>query len=350
MMRWSNSKKMAAAAVCGAVMAPWWATRVNADEAAPHARRACAASYEKAQVQREAWKLRNARASFLACARPVCGKFIYQECTKSLAQIDADIPSVVFTAKDDRGEPVVDVQVTMDGERLTSHLDGRSMSIDPGIHHFSFRAVNGVADLARVPIAQGERNRSLSVELRASSAQPRDGDEERTVVAARARTRAAPQGAPSPITADVAASAPRAAVATPRPVLTHSAALPVAEGDAQRAEPARKESSNLAPYLVGSAGLAGVAGFGILYALARNENKTLGECWPNCSETKLDGIRRLYLAADISLGVGVAALGAATWLFLSHPAGENPAPRTPRYVVGVAPERSGFYATVSGQF
>jgi hypothetical protein len=117
-------------------------------------------------VLRESWKLRRAKASLLACARPACGKVVYRECTKMLSQLETDIPSVVLAAKDDRGEPLVDVQVSMDGEVLTSHLDGRALSIDPGIHHFSFTAPNGVADLVKVPISQGERNRTLSVELR----------------------------------------------------------------------------------------------------------------------------------------------------------------------------------------
>jgi hypothetical protein len=76
----------------------------------------------------------------LTCAKATCGGLLKQQCTNLYMQLESDIPSVVPLVTDDAGAPRVDVQVTMDGEVLTSRLDGRSLRVDPGLHEFSFSA------------------------------------------------------------------------------------------------------------------------------------------------------------------------------------------------------------------
>src|SRR5256885_1377897 len=66
-----------------------------------------------------------------------------QECIRRFAQLGNDIPSVIPVVTDAAGSPRVDVQVTMDGELLTSRLDGRSLPVDPGVHEFTFSADGG---------------------------------------------------------------------------------------------------------------------------------------------------------------------------------------------------------------
>jgi hypothetical protein len=332
--------------LCHARKALWvglWATAMtsqvttgNADHARPRGRKACVASYEKSQQQRNAWKLRSAKSSLLMCARPACGKFIYRECTKSLAELDADMPSVVLLAKNDAGQPVVDVEVTLDGEPLTSQLDGRALSVDPGVHEFSFKTANGSANLTSVAIRQGERNRSLSVELTNE----------------RSKTAKAEVGAPSPakFQPSVAAAQDEQAPTTQARASLASARAPREALESSPLDTPKSTGPGIGPYIVGGVGVAGLAGFGLLYTLARAENMTLPQCWPTCSEAKLDQVRRLYLAADVSLGVGVVALGtAAAWFYFGSGSSEKPAP-TGRYTVGVQPSSSGLLTTVSGAF
>jgi len=65
----------------------------------------------------------------------------------------------------------------------------------------------------------------------------------------------------------------------------------------------------------------------------------------------VDHIRKLYLAADISLGVGIAALGAATtWLVIGATGSKEEHAKKPRYVVDVRPTPAGAFASVSGSF
>jgi hypothetical protein len=47
---------------------------------------------------------------------------------------------------------------------------------------------------------------------------------------------------------------------------------------------------------------------------------------PGCTHAELDDVHAKLLVADVSLGVGVAALAVATWVYLGRPRGE-PAPR-----------------------
>jgi hypothetical protein len=290
----------------------------------PRDRRACAASYEKAQELRQASKLRRAKEALASCAKAACGEFVQRECTRWLGQVDGEMPSIVPLAKDAAGLPVLDVQVSMDGEQLTSRLDGRAIQVDPGMHDFSFRTASGAVVERRLAIAQGERNRVIGVDV------PSPGS---TVApAASARADAKPKDARTEPTAAV------------RPQIK----VPPAEPPPA---PASKSSSSVVPYLIGGVGVLGLGGYGLFYGLAKSENNAvLTQCWPSCAESRLDRIRNLYLAADVSLGVGVAALGTATYLFLQSGSDREKTPSSTAYVVDVVPSRSGAFASVSGVF
>ena len=70
-----------------------------------------------------------------------------------------------------------------------------------------------------------------------------------------------------------------------------------------------------------------------------------------CTDEDLDPIKKKYLYADISLGVGLVALGVGTYLMLA-PGGksEAAAARAKRLRVDVAPHPGGGFASVSGLF
>ena len=307
-------------------------------------RRTCVSSYEKAQELRQASKFRDAKETLQSCAKSACGDFVQRECTKWLAQIDAEMPSMVLLAKDEAGLPILDVQVTVDGELLTSRLDGRAVSVDPGMHDFAFQAPSGAVVQRRVPILQGERNRVVSVEFPATAA----------TRAAKAATAAKP--------ASVAKTAP-ASPARADAVATRSESSPAStalqlktappDGDVEPKRTSSGSSGSALPWVVGGVGALGVGGYTLLYTIAKSENNTLmSQCWPTCSENRLDRVRNLYLAADVSLGVGVAALGTATYLFIQSGSSnsEKPAPQSASYVVDVAPAKGGVFASVSGVF
>ena len=81
------------------------------------------------------------------------------------------------------------------------------------------------------------------------------------------------------------------------------------------------ETTRLRPLTYALGGVAAVAlgsfiGFAVIGKT--HEHAVADSCGDRCSDARVDGIRHLYLAADISLGISVVAAGAllATWLFL----------------------------------
>jgi len=301
----------------------------NAESPRAKERRACASQYEKAQELRQASKLRQSKEAMLRCAKPACGDFVQGECTRWLSQIDAEMPSVAIVANDEAGQPLSDVEVTMDGEQLTARLDGRSISVDPGMHDFSFRTPVGSVVDRRMAIALGERNRVIAVKL--TSPKP------------------APAAPPAPTKPESGArenglALVKAPPARPAQVAASSETTLPAATDAS--------SSSILPYVVGGIGLVGVGGYALFYTMAKTDNNAaLEQCWPSCSEGRLDRVRNLYLTSHISLGAGMAAIGTATFLYFQLNSGsDKPAKQSARYVVDVAPSRSGVLATVSGVF
>jgi len=259
-------------------------------------------------------QLRRARAALSECARTTCDGFVVQQCRSALMRLEEDTPSVVFVATTPAGDRIVDVSVSMDGEALVSGLDGRSVAVDPGMHEFSFSIGSGEAHREKLLILEGQHNRVISVQL--SPAAP---------------AAVTPASPPSP-PATAATDAP-AAPAPPR-------------------ETAHEEAHDppILAYVVGGVGLAAVGTSFLLAHWAREDNVRLDRCAPNCTQDSVDHVRSMYIAADIALGAGVVALGAATWLYLSHPGAEQPADTQRAYRFDVRPLASGAFATMRGAF
>jgi hypothetical protein len=118
------------------------------------------------------------------------------------------------------------------------------------------------------------------------------------------------------------------------------------------AESPGKTRWGVAPFVAAGVGLAGLGGYAVFTQWGRTDNAELAQCAPNCDEASVEHIRKLYVAADVSLGVGVVALGAAAWLFFSGVDAKDPPPpgKTTAYSFDVKPSASGVLATVSGEF
>jgi hypothetical protein len=119
------------------------ATPATSDPSRVKERRACVSAYERGQELEHSVNLRLARDVLLTCARSVCGSFIQRECSTRYNELESEIPTVILVARDDDAEPLVDVQVTVDGLLLTAKLDGRP---PPSIQaRLSFRIDNGAS-------------------------------------------------------------------------------------------------------------------------------------------------------------------------------------------------------------
>jgi hypothetical protein len=291
-----------------------------------HAPTGCAEAHRSGEEQLVLHHLIDASHSFAVCARTSCGAFLSRQCRKRGAQVDLDIPTIVPLATDGGGAALVDVQVTMDGQPLLSRLDGRAVSLDPGLHDFVFTDARGQSAKQQLVVVQGQRNRQVSASL---------GDKPRTLD-----------------TADVfetQTALPRAAA--PADAAAPAVAPVIASEDPPSAEPAPRHRS-IGPWLLTGLGLAGLGGYGVLTHWGRQDNDALAGCAPNCRPETMRHIRMLYLGADVSAGVGAAALvGAATWFLLrSGPTSNERASRRSHYAIDVRPTPSGAVALVSGGF
>ena len=282
----------------------WMATPARCEANGPKAGRDCSGAYRHARESESAVLLREAQRAFRACAATTCSSSLRQRCASKADQLDMDIPSIVPLVTDQAGAPRLDVEVRMDGVLVSPHIDGSALPVDPGLHEFAFD-VGGSLVTKRIMIAQGQRNRPISISLRKQVARDQ------------------PPGAAQHVVARLPAPTP------PEASRSRSLALPI---------------------VLGSVGLLGGASYALLVYWGRQSNARLAQCTPDCPSASVQHIRNLYLAADISLGVAIAALGTATWLLLTGDSATERPKSPPSYALNLQPLRSGAFASIAGSF
>jgi len=264
-----------------------------------------------------------------------------QACTARFTQLVADIPSVVPVVTD-AGDGAA-IEVSMDGEWLTSRIDGRAVPVDPGRHEFRFTKNGDVFATEELMILPGQRNRLISVSLR-----PEDS-------AAVRETKAAPahEGKAAPVPRETKAALKATEEPPPPPAATKTGRKRAAvDKDSEQGEaPAKQErapsGTSAFAYIFGVTGLMGVGGYGVLTYWGRKDNRLLSGCSPNCLQSSVNHVKQLYLAADVSLGVGLVALVASTYLFASS--GSETASND-AVSFRINPTPAGAIATIGGAF
>jgi hypothetical protein len=96
--------------------------------------------------------------------------------------------------------------------------------------------------------------------------------------------------------------------------------------------------------LAGTIAVAGAGGFTYFGLSARSSERDLEDCRPYCSDSQVSVVRARYAAANVSLGLGIAAL-AAGGLYWSL----RPSP-TRGPAVGVSVQKGSPQLTLSGTF
>ncbi len=230
----------------------------------------CTAAYEKAQYLRRDKKMRAARKELLTCSQATCPGAIVSDCTQWMGEVDKVIPSVVFDARDPKGQSIADVKVTMDGtEVLQTKLDGTAVQVDPGNHAFHFELADGTSGDQQVLVLEGEKARVITY----------------TVAGAAAGPAQPPQNPPE--------------------------------------QPSSGGSKTLA-YVVGGVGVASLAVGIIVGALGssqassdKNPAPPNGNgCAPNCSDSEVSSIKTKLIISDIFIPVGIVGIGAGIVLYL----------------------------------
>ena len=263
----------------------------------------CVQSYEDAQKLRQEGKLRASRAELVKCTSESCPPSLRKDCGPWLREVDDALPSVVLGARSPDGRDLTDVRVFFDGAPLVGQIDGRAVAIDPGVHVFRFEASGLTPVEERVVVREGQKLRSVQITF--ASAQP---------------------------------------AAPPPPSTTTSP--PEAPADASRPVP-------IPSYALGGVGLVALGGFAYFALDGLSKKSDLDRCRPSCQAGDVDAAKRSFLVGDVSLAVGVVALGAAAYFFFTRPiagpsAGSASGAAAPRIDIGVV--HGGAVAAVRGSF
>jgi hypothetical protein len=125
----------------------------------------CISANERAIQLRGQHMLRQARDQALLCAREACPGEVRDACQKRATELIAEIPTIVFHAKDGAGHDVVAVKVWMDGVAIGDRLDGTSIPIDPGQHEFRFEMAGQLPVDQSFVIGEGQKDRQETITL-----------------------------------------------------------------------------------------------------------------------------------------------------------------------------------------
>jgi hypothetical protein len=125
----------------------------------------CISASDRGLDLRKQGKLIEARSLLASCAAAVCGPDISTVCQKRLADINATLPSIVFSPKDAAGNDVAGVRVTVDGTSSSQTLDGRPLVMDPGPHSFRFEAAGQPSLERSFVLVEGAKDRQERINL-----------------------------------------------------------------------------------------------------------------------------------------------------------------------------------------
>ena len=265
----------------------------------------CIAASEKAQTLRDEKKFSQTREQLIVCGRETCPAAIRKDCADALADLEKKIPSVVIRAKDKTGNDIVAVKVTIDGVASQTSLDGKAISLDPGVHTFRFETAGEDPIEQKVVVAEGEQSRAVTV----SFGHPEAGG----------------------------------------------------GGGGSRGAP-------IAGIIVGGLGLvAGAVVAPIFWSMGLSQKSTdeaAGGCapaagGPGCSDSEISSIRTKLAVGDVFLGVGIVGVAVGAVLIITHYAGKSSsssgalpaqtrtATVAPRFAprVDVGPTKGGGFAT-----
>lgn len=268
-------------------------------EADLETKKSCAEAYERTQRLRRDAQLTSARAAALVCSQPQCPEILSQDCASWLSEIDRALPTVAFQLETADGTPVSDFRISIDDGPFVP-ADGRARPLDPGRHTVALRSADGRKVVETFTAVEGRKGTLVVGQL-----------------------------------------------------------PPAVPEETSRTGLARVPTATWVLAGVGVAGLAGFAGFAVD---GKSKEDALASCSPNCPPEAGDPARTSYLVADISLGVGIAALGgaAAFWILSPRePVDRASGPgtresiqssRTPRLRMELAPRLGGASLAFSGWF
>jgi hypothetical protein len=234
----------------------------------------CSHAYELGQRFRQQSRLRDARSELVICAQDRCPPVLRKDCVGWLAEVTDAIPAIAIQARGADGCDRPLATTWIDGVLVSRGAEGRPIEVDPGPHTVRVE-LDGAMVEQTVVVSAGDRRRIVTL---SSVANP----------ASCGMTAPSP---PKPLELDIPPAQPQREGARPVPALV---------------------------YLLGGAGLVSL-GVGSGFAVSGwSQKATLDHCKGSCANGDVDTMQRTFLVSDVTMGVGLVALAAATVLYLTR--------------------------------
>lgn len=265
-------RRAVATASCGLMLV------LFASSAAAVDRKACIVAADDGQKLRDDGKLTAARQKFIACAEKGCPGAVSKQCAEWVEDVDREIPTLSFRARDEHGKEILDAQVLLDDKPLSQSVATTASPLDPGTHKIRFVRSDGKSIEDTFLLRRGEKDRIVELAFPAA----KDDAAVATAPAAPATTPAASGGG----------------FRFPWPAWV-----------------------GLGLTVVGGVGTAAFAA-----SAKSDENDFRATCAPNCPADQRSGVETKLVLANVSLGVGIAGLGLTVVSLIVANVGHKEAP------------------------
>ena len=270
--------------------------------AASYSLQACALAYENSQEHRRAGALSVARSELARCAQEDCPEFIRADCAEWSKETEVEQPTVVFAAR--RGSRNLEaVRVSIGDRTLAVQLLSQAIELDPGSYDIQFETPGSPTVVQHAVIRAGEKNQLIQAEFVAPPEHPAD---------------------PAP-----------------------TAGAPPLPAAAQAELHSRSAGPRTLPWALLGVGAASIgAGMGLSLWGRSRETQLRDTCSPNCTSSEVQSVRTKYILGDISIGVGLASMSVAAYLFFTGRGSEH----TAQLPVTVVAGPSRVFATYGARF
>lgn len=230
----------------------------------------CLGFHEQAQDARLAGQLLSARRLLRECSAATCPPLVSRDCVDWLAELEQQVPSVIFRAAKD-GEDVVTLKISEGDKLLADSITGTPLELDPGPHHFVAELQGFAPQDATYVLQAGDKGRVVRFDFNS------------------------PKPAAAPEAASPPPAAPPAPTLQPGPIPTLT-------------------------YALGGATLAAAMSGSVFGALALGKHKSVEQrCAPLCLDSDVRGVKQLALASDISFALALVGAGATLYTYATRP-------------------------------
>lgn len=243
------------------------ATDSGPSDASQPTRAQCLEAHRSAQELKHSAKFLETQEQLLICSSGSCPGAIISDCGNWIAELEQTTPSMVFEIRVD-GKEAFDAKLLVDGQLVTDRT--HAFKVNPGRHSVRVELPPFEAQEQDLVLSEGQRMRLVSVAFTSKHSEP--------------------AAAPAP--------------------------LPPAPRQTERPTP-------VVVYPLLALGVVGLGSFGAFAGLGKSEQNDLEKtCAPRCRDQDLSKMKRWYTIADVSAGVGAAALIGAAVVYLARPSKE----------------------------